>query len=156
MAAKRKLKEAEDLKDQQANILLQRKAGKDQAEALEKMKQKEAAKLAQEMKQAKEDDAKQRRQILEQIKRDKEERAAKAAREKALREGKVEIGTPLPLFFSSFAPPLGSHFIFSISNTGRGSKACRGDRRSWAFRRIQRCSVAHSSFWEGIRHHVAR
>ena len=99
MAAKRKLKEAEDLKDQQANILLQRKAGKDKAEALEKMKQKEAAKLAQEMKQAKEDEAKQRRQILEQIKRDKEERAAKAAREKALREGKVEIGTPLPLFF---------------------------------------------------------
>lgn len=98
MAAKRKAKEIEDSKDAHANALLSRKAGQDTADAMEKLKQKEAAKAAADMKQQKLDDAKQRKAVLEQIQRDKEERQQRAAREKALREGKVEIGTCLMAF----------------------------------------------------------
>ena len=92
MAAKREMKRAEEAKDAQANELIKRKAGKDTQETVEKLKLKEAEKVAAQAKKDKLDDARQRKEILEQIKRDKEERAQRAAREKALREGKVEIG----------------------------------------------------------------
>ncbi|KAG8930081.1 hypothetical protein FRC02_004652 [Tulasnella sp. 418] len=91
MAKKRAVKAEEDAKDAKANEALRRKAGKDAGAAREELKIKELEKEALRKRQEKLDDAKAKAAIKAQIEADKRERAEKAAREKALREGREYI-----------------------------------------------------------------
>ncbi|KAH9926984.1 ubiquitin-related domain-containing protein [Fomitopsis serialis] len=97
MAAKRMVKSKEEAKEQQANEAIRRKAGRDMNEVREEMKAKEIKKDLEAKKREKVEEAQARARVKAQIEADKRERAEKAAREKALREGK-----PLPE--SSAAP----------------------------------------------------
>ncbi|EIM80332.1 uncharacterized protein STEHIDRAFT_105379 [Stereum hirsutum FP-91666 SS1] len=88
MAEKRSVKSKEEAKEQQANEALRRKAGRDMGAAKEDLQAKQAMKDAEAKRREKIEDAKARAAIKAQIEADKRERAEKAAREKALREGK--------------------------------------------------------------------
>ncbi|KAF8316662.1 hypothetical protein DL93DRAFT_2077943 [Clavulina sp. PMI_390] len=88
MAAKRAVKAAEDARENQANELIRRKAGKDQAVAREELKVKQALKEQEAKRREKIEEAKAKAAIKAQIEADKVARAQKAAKEKALREGK--------------------------------------------------------------------
>ncbi|GAA5875777.1 hypothetical protein JCM3774_006454 [Rhodotorula dairenensis] len=88
MAEKRKAQAKLDAEENRRNEEIRRKSGKDEAAAKEALKLKEAERAALLRKKEKEDDLAARRRIKEQIEADKRERAAKAAREKALREGR--------------------------------------------------------------------
>ncbi|KAI0794236.1 ubiquitin-related domain-containing protein [Fomes fomentarius] len=88
MAVKRAVKAKEDAKETLANEAIRRKAGKDINTLREEMQQKELLKEAEKKRQEKLDDAKARAAVKAQIEADKKARAEKAAREKALREGK--------------------------------------------------------------------
>ncbi|KAI8996496.1 ubiquitin-related domain-containing protein [Trametes punicea] len=89
LAAKRAAKAKEEAKESLANEAIRRKAGKDMNQIREEMKQKELLKEAEKKRKEKLEDAKARAAVKAQIEADKRERAAKAAREKALREGKA-------------------------------------------------------------------
>ncbi|KDQ19455.1 hypothetical protein BOTBODRAFT_51854 [Botryobasidium botryosum FD-172 SS1] len=89
MQEKRAKKSVIETQEQKANEALRRKAGQDLTITKEAMKLKEAEKEAALRKKEKLDDAKAKAAIKAQIEADKRERAAKAAREKALREGKT-------------------------------------------------------------------
>ncbi|GAA5990311.1 hypothetical protein JCM10908_007308 [Rhodotorula pacifica] len=88
MAEKKKAQAKLDAEENRRNEEIRRKSGKDEAAAKEALKLKEAERDAIRRKKEKEDDLAARRRIKEQIEADKRERAAKTAREKALREGR--------------------------------------------------------------------
>ncbi|KAJ3717744.1 ubiquitin-related domain-containing protein [Lentinula raphanica] len=108
MAEKRSRKAVEDAAEQKANEQLRRKAGKDMHKVREELQAKEAIKEAQQKKRGIEE-AKARAAVKAQIEADKKARAEKAAREKALREGRPieDVGsstsTPPPVQSSSSA-----------------------------------------------------
>ncbi|KAJ3483674.1 hypothetical protein NLI96_g6156 [Meripilus lineatus] len=89
MAEKRAAKAKEDAKENKANEIIRRKAGKDMNDLREELKNKELIKEAENKRKEKIEDAKARAAIKAQIEADKKARAEKAAREKALREGKA-------------------------------------------------------------------
>ncbi|KAI0714153.1 ubiquitin-related domain-containing protein [Cerioporus squamosus] len=91
MAAKKAAKAKEEAKESIANEAIRRKAGKDMNAIREEMKQKELLKEAEKKRREKLEDQRAREAVKAQIEADKKARAEKAAREKALREGK-----PLP------------------------------------------------------------
>lgn len=88
MLEKKAAKAAEDAKEARANELIRRKGGQDMGQIKEQLKLKEAEKEARQRKQDKIDDAKAKAAIRAQIEADKKARAEKAAKEKALREGR--------------------------------------------------------------------
>ncbi|BGP57975.1 hypothetical protein JCM8202v2_005632 [Rhodotorula sphaerocarpa] len=88
MAEKKKAQAKLDAEENRRNEEIRRKSGKDEAAAKEALKVKEALRAADQRKKEKEDDLKARKRIREQIEADKQARAAKSAREKALREGR--------------------------------------------------------------------
>jgi len=89
MGEKRARKAAEDAKEEAANLAIRRKAGKDMGQIKEDLAAKQAIKEAEAKRREKQEEAKARAAVKAQIEADKRERAAKAAREKALREGKA-------------------------------------------------------------------
>lgn len=93
MAAKRAVKAKQEARENLANDAIRRKAGKDLNELREEIKVKEMKKEAEAKRREKLEDAKARAAIKAQIEADKRERAEKAAREKALREGKPIPGS---------------------------------------------------------------
>ncbi|KAK0564140.1 hypothetical protein OC861_004453 [Tilletia horrida] len=86
LAEKRATQSKVDVEEAKANELIRRKAGRDIEQAREDMKKKEAIKEAEAKKREKLEEAQARARIKAQIEADKRERAAKAAREKELRE----------------------------------------------------------------------
>ncbi|TCD67383.1 hypothetical protein EIP91_012418 [Steccherinum ochraceum] len=88
-AAKRAVKAKETAKEDKANEAIRRKAGKDMNDLRAKLKDQELIKEAENKRREKLEDAKARAAIKAQIEADKQARAEKAAREKALREGKT-------------------------------------------------------------------
>ncbi|KAL1718138.1 ubiquitin-related domain-containing protein [Schizophyllum commune] len=94
MAAKRAVKAKEQEKEDRANDAIRRKAGKDLNKIREELKVKEAQKEAEAKRREKIEDQKARAAIKAQIEADKRARAEKAAREKALREGRPIVDAP--------------------------------------------------------------
>ncbi|KDN42782.1 hypothetical protein RSAG8_06536, partial [Rhizoctonia solani AG-8 WAC10335] len=88
MEEKRAAKAAEEAKEARANELIRRKGGQDIGSIKEDLQLKEAEKEARQRKQDKVDDAKAKAAVRAQIEADKKVRAEKAAKEKALREGR--------------------------------------------------------------------
>lgn len=84
----------EDAEAQRANEKIRRKAGQDMGAAREELKRKEMARDAELKRQEKQADLDAKKRVKEQIEADKRERAERTAREKALREGKVDQATP--------------------------------------------------------------
>ncbi|KAH9973387.1 hypothetical protein BJV74DRAFT_197510 [Russula compacta] len=87
MASKRATKAAEEAKEAKANELIRRKAGKEAAHIKEDLKNKQILKDLEAKRREKEDEKRARAAIKAQIEADRQERAQKAAQEKALREG---------------------------------------------------------------------
>ncbi|KZT07347.1 uncharacterized protein LAESUDRAFT_812327 [Laetiporus sulphureus 93-53] len=104
MAAKRAAKAKEEAQENLANEAIRRKAGKDVNELREEIKAKELMKEAEAKRREKLEDAKARAAIKAQIEADKRERAERAAREKALREGKPVPGSSAPAAVPAPAP----------------------------------------------------
>jgi len=96
MADKRALKAEQDAKEAKANENIRRKQGKDINKIKEELKEKEIVKEAEQRRQDKINDAKARAAVRAQIEADKKARAEKAAREKALREGRPIVDAPGP------------------------------------------------------------
>ncbi|KAG6331149.1 hypothetical protein ID866_7941 [Astraeus odoratus] len=94
LAAKRIVKAQEEMKEAKANEAIKRKQGKDLNKIREELREKEIIKEAEQKRKEKAEDAKARAAIKAQIEADKKARAEKAAREKALREGKPIIDSP--------------------------------------------------------------
>ncbi|CAK9781187.1 hypothetical protein CC85DRAFT_289009 [Cutaneotrichosporon oleaginosum] len=88
LAAKRAAQSKEDEKAARANEALRRKAGQDSGRIKEEMQAKELEREAARKRQEKIADQKARAAVKAQIEADKRERAAKAAAEKAARDGK--------------------------------------------------------------------
>ncbi|TNY24083.1 ubiquitin-related domain-containing protein [Rhodotorula diobovata] len=88
MDEKKKLQAKQDAEEARRNEEIRRKSGKDEAQAREALKLKEAERAAMLRKKEKADELAARARIKEQIEADKRARAEKAAREKALREGR--------------------------------------------------------------------
>ncbi|KAK0466778.1 uncharacterized protein EV420DRAFT_647981 [Desarmillaria tabescens] len=88
MAEKRARKAVEEAAEHKENEKIRRKAGKDMNKIKEDLKAKEAIKEAEQRKRDKIEEAKAKAAVKAQIEADKKARAEKAAREKALREGK--------------------------------------------------------------------
>ncbi|GAB1518254.1 hypothetical protein RhiTH_001313 [Rhizoctonia solani] len=88
MEEKRAAKAAEEAKEARANEVIRRKGGQDMGAIKEELQLKEAEKEARQRKQDKLDDAKAKAAVRAQIEADKKARAEKAAKEKALREGR--------------------------------------------------------------------
>ncbi|GJN93753.1 hypothetical protein Rhopal_006810-T1 [Rhodotorula paludigena] len=88
MAEKKKAQAKLDAEENRRNEEIRRKSGKDEAAAREQLKLKEAERQAALRKKEKADELAARKRIKEQIEADKRARAEKAAREKALREGR--------------------------------------------------------------------
>ncbi|KAF8492961.1 ubiquitin-related domain-containing protein [Russula emetica] len=87
MAEKRARKAAEEAKEAKANELIRRKAGREATQIKEDLKNKQMIKDIEAKRREKENDKKALAAIKAQIEADKQERAQKAAQEKALREG---------------------------------------------------------------------
>ncbi|KAF8576856.1 hypothetical protein K439DRAFT_1649205 [Ramaria rubella] len=87
MAEKRAKKQAAEALENKANEAIKRKAARDMGAIKEDLKAKEAIKEAAQRKKDKLEDVKAKAAIKAQIEADKRERAEKAAREKALRQG---------------------------------------------------------------------
>ncbi|GMK53925.1 hypothetical protein CspeluHIS016_0105110 [Cutaneotrichosporon spelunceum] len=98
LAAKRAVQSKEDEKAARANEALRRKAGQDQGRIKEEMQAKELERDAARKRAEKIADQKARAAVKAQIEADKRERAAKAAAEKAAREG-------IPPPMAAAAPP---------------------------------------------------
>ncbi|KAJ8093014.1 hypothetical protein PM082_011335 [Marasmius tenuissimus] len=120
MADKRSKKAVEDAADQKANEALRRKAGKDMGKIQEDLKAKEAIKEAEQKRRDKIEEQQARARVKAQIEADKRERAEKAAREKALREGK-----PLPDSGSAPAPAAAASPSAPSGVAGRDFKETR-------------------------------
>ncbi|EMD38961.1 hypothetical protein CERSUDRAFT_112675 [Gelatoporia subvermispora B] len=104
MAAKRSVKAKEEARENLANEAIRRKAGKDINELREEIQAKEMVREAEKKRKEKLDDAKARAAVKAQIEADKRARAEKAAREKALREGKPVPGSSAPAPAAAAAP----------------------------------------------------
>ncbi|KZO92852.1 hypothetical protein CALVIDRAFT_540517 [Calocera viscosa TUFC12733] len=89
MAGKRAVKAKEEADENKKNEAIRRRAGKDAGAIREELQKKEAIKAAEEARRDKLAEAKAKAAVKAQIEADKRARAEKAAREKALREGKV-------------------------------------------------------------------
>ncbi|KAA1470109.1 hypothetical protein DENSPDRAFT_864554 [Dentipellis sp. KUC8613] len=113
MAEKRARKAAEEAKEAKANEAIRRKTGKDMDKIKEDLQAKQLKKEAEAKRREKIEDAKAKAEIKAQIEADKRERAAKAAREKALREGRN------PDAPAAAAPPLAAPAAAS-SSAGAG------------------------------------
>jgi hypothetical protein len=105
MASKRAVKAEQDAKEAKENEKLRRKQGKDTDKIKEDLKAKEIVKEAEQRRRDKIEDAKAREAVRAQIEADKKSRAEKAAREKALREGRPIVDDPAA---SSSAAPAAS------------------------------------------------
>jgi len=98
MAQKKAAKAQQDAEDAKKNEAIRRKGGKDMGQIKEEMKIKEAERAAAQARKDKLDDAQAKAKIKAQIEEDKRVRAEKAAKEKALREGKsVPTAPPEPV-----------------------------------------------------------
>ncbi|KAH7335267.1 ubiquitin-related domain-containing protein [Rhizoctonia solani] len=95
MQEKKAAKAAEEAKEAKANEAIRRKGGQDIGAIKEELKIKEAEKEARQRKQDKIDDAKAKAAVRAQIEADKKARAEKAAKEKALREGREYQQSPV-------------------------------------------------------------
>nr|XP_019046566.1 DNA-binding protein [Kwoniella bestiolae CBS 10118]OCF25496.1 DNA-binding protein [Kwoniella bestiolae CBS 10118] len=87
LAIKRAAQAKVDAKDNKANEALRRKAGQDSGKIKEEMQAKELQKQAEQKRREKLEDQRAKAAIKAQIEADKRERAEKAAREKAIRDG---------------------------------------------------------------------
>lgn len=94
LALKRAAQSKEDAQAQRENEKIRRKAGQDMGAAREELKRKEIAREAELKRQEKVADLEAKKRVKEQIEADKRERASRAAREKAIRDGKTEEATP--------------------------------------------------------------
>lgn len=94
LAEKRAAQSQVDAKEARANEQIRRKAGQDMGIAREELQKKEALKEQRQKAAEKKADAEAKARVRAQIEADKRERAEKAARDKALREGKTEVATP--------------------------------------------------------------
>ncbi|TFL03799.1 DNA-binding protein [Pterulicium gracile] len=94
MGEKRAKKAVEDAKEQKANEDIRRKAGKDMTQIREDLQAKEIMKEQEQKRRDKIEDAKAKAAVKAQIEADKKARVEKAAREKALREGRSVEATP--------------------------------------------------------------
>ncbi|KAI0091558.1 ubiquitin-related domain-containing protein [Irpex rosettiformis] len=117
MAAKRAAKAKEEANEQRANEAIRRKSGKDMNVVREELKVKEAIKEAEAKRKEKLEDAKARAAIKAQIEADKKARAEKAAREKALREGK-----PFPDSGAAVTAPAAAAASSSSATSGVAGK----------------------------------
>ncbi|KAK0214962.1 hypothetical protein IW262DRAFT_1465735 [Armillaria fumosa] len=109
MAEKRARKTAEEAVEHKENEKIRRKANKDMNKIKEELKAKEAIKEAEQRKRDKIEEAKAKAAVKAQIEADKKARAEKAARDKALREGKPitdNLSTTVPA--TSTAPAAAS------------------------------------------------
>ncbi|GAA5827749.1 hypothetical protein JCM11251_007654 [Rhodosporidiobolus azoricus] len=88
MDEKRRAQAVADAADAKRNEEIRRKSGKEEAQRREELKVKEAQREAEKRRKEKADDVAARNRIKAQIEADKQARAAKTAREKALREGR--------------------------------------------------------------------
>ncbi|BGP19749.1 hypothetical protein JCM10213_004376 [Rhodosporidiobolus nylandii] len=123
MDEKRRLQAVEDAKEQRRNEEIRRKSGKEEAQRREELKVLEAKKEAEKRKREKAEDAAARARIVAQIAADKKEKAEKAARAKAIREGR----NPDDLSAPSAAAP-------QPSTT---SSAPAGERKTYDTARLQ-------------------
>ncbi|KAG6381781.1 ubiquitin-related domain-containing protein [Boletus reticuloceps] len=103
MAAKRALKTEQDTQEAKEKEKIRRKQGNDMNKIKEDLKAKEIIKEVEQRRQDKIEDAKARAAVRAQIEADKKARAEKAAREKALREGRPIVDASPAA--SSTAPP---------------------------------------------------
>ncbi|OCH87525.1 hypothetical protein OBBRIDRAFT_796127 [Obba rivulosa] len=111
MAAKKAVKAKAEAQENLANEAIRRKAGKDINELREELRAKEMIREAEKKRKEKLEDAKARAAIKAQIEADKRERAEKAAREKALREGRSVPGSSAPAPAAAAAPkPAGKDY----------------------------------------------
>ncbi|KAJ1753542.1 hypothetical protein IW139_004453 [Coemansia sp. RSA 353] len=92
IAEKRRLRDEEEKQDQRKNEILRRKAGQDMTEQQERMKEEQMKRDIEKQKQLKEEDKRATARIKQQIEQDKRDRAMRAAKEKAERDG-----APLPV-----------------------------------------------------------
>ncbi|GAA5978622.1 hypothetical protein JCM11641_002792 [Rhodosporidiobolus odoratus] len=88
MDEKRRIQAKSDAADARRNEEIRRKSGKDEAQRREELKVNEVKKEAERRKREKAEDVAAKAKIKAQIEEDKKARAAKSAREKALREGR--------------------------------------------------------------------
>jgi len=89
MGEKRAVKAKADAEENKKNEAIRRKAGKDAGAIREELRQKELIKEAEQVRRDKLMEQKAKAAVKAQIEADKKARAEKAAREKAIREGKV-------------------------------------------------------------------
>ncbi|KAF9224164.1 hypothetical protein BS17DRAFT_780589 [Gyrodon lividus] len=94
MTAKRAVKAVQEANEAKANEAIKRKQGKDMNKIKEELKAKEIVKEAEQRRRDKIEDAKAKAAVKAQIEADKKARAEKAAREKALREGRPIVDDP--------------------------------------------------------------
>ncbi|KAJ2782058.1 hypothetical protein GGI15_003033 [Coemansia interrupta] len=104
IAAKRKQREDLEREEQRKNELIRRKAGQDMAEQQERMKEEQMRREIEKQKREKEDDKLAARKIKQQIEQDKRDRAARLAKEKAERDGKVAEPAPAPVSLLNAMP----------------------------------------------------
>ncbi|GAA6022324.1 hypothetical protein JCM10207_003285 [Rhodosporidiobolus poonsookiae] len=117
MDEKRRLQAVQDASDAKRNEEIRRKSGKEEAQRREELKVKEAQREAEKRKKEKADDLAARNRIKAQIEADKKARAEKAARDKALREGRNPDEAASALSVPSVAAPQPS-VAASASATG--------------------------------------
>ncbi|TIC19816.1 hypothetical protein E3Q12_04056 [Wallemia mellicola] len=94
MDEKRKAQAEASKEDDKRNEIIRQQRGKEEQAIREDMKAKELKKDLEKKKKEKEEDRKAMLRVKQQIEADKKERAEKAAKEKALREGKLDNATP--------------------------------------------------------------
>ncbi|KAK1923979.1 DNA-binding protein [Papiliotrema laurentii] len=95
LAEKRAAQSKVDAAENKANEALRRKAGQDAGKAKEELQAKEVLRDLERKKKEKLEDQRAKAAIKAQIEADKRERAEKAAREKALREGRAQEAVPV-------------------------------------------------------------
>ncbi|GAA6036175.1 hypothetical protein JCM8097_006816 [Rhodosporidiobolus ruineniae] len=117
MDEKRRAQAVSDAADAKRNEEIRRKSGKEEAQRREELKVKEAQREAEKRRKEKADDIAARNRIKAQIEADKQARAEKAAREKALREGRNP-----DLAASSVPSTAAAQPSTSSSSTGGGEK----------------------------------
>ncbi|CAO1630043.1 unnamed protein product [Parajaminaea phylloscopi] len=125
LAEKRAAQTQVDAKEARANEQIRRKAGQDMGLAKEELQKKELLKDQQRKAAEKKADLEARARVKAQIEADKRERAEKAAREKALREGKTDVATPAP------SRPLAAPVSSSASSASEARLRVRAPGGQW-------------------------
>ena len=87
LAKKRQLEADKELENTKKNAAIERKKTQESAEIIEELQRKEELKQIAAKKKEKEDDLKAKQRVRAQLEQDKKDRAERAAREKAAREG---------------------------------------------------------------------